>query len=140
MLLCLSQGLSTNDEVVQKWPNKSLRTIDRHLSALFLTLKLEGEDKKNFAGWKLAYNNIGIIIYIYVCVCVCVCVYGLPSGYTDKESCQCRRHRRLRFDPWVRKIWKREWPTHSSILSWRIPWTEEPSGLQSRESQRVRHS
>ena len=77
MLLCLSQGLSTNDEVVQKWPNKSLRTIDRHLSALFLTLKLEGEDKKNFAGWKLAYNNIGIIIYIYmsVCVCVCVCVW-----------------------------------------------------------------
>ena len=30
--------------------------------------------------------------------------------------------------------------THSSILSWRIPWTEEPSGLQSMGSQRVRHS
>ena len=29
--------------------------------------------------------------------------------------------------------------THSSILAWRIPWTEEPSGLQSMESQRVRH-
>ena len=28
--------------------------------------------------------------------------------------------------------------THSSILTWRIPWTE-PGGLQSRESQRVRH-
>ena len=28
---------------------------------------------------------------------------------------------------------------HSSILSWRIPWTEEPSGLQSMGSQRVRH-
>ena len=27
--------------------------------------------------------------------------------------------------------------THSSILSWRIPWTEEPGGLQSIESQRV---
>ena len=25
--------------------------------------------------------------------------------------------------------------THSSILAWRIPWTEEPSGLQSMESQ-----
>ena len=27
--------------------------------------------------------------------------------------------------------------THSSILAWRIPWTEEPSGLQSMRSQRV---
>ena len=29
--------------------------------------------------------------------------------------------------------------THSSILAWRIPWTEEPSGLQSMGSQRVEH-
>ena len=29
--------------------------------------------------------------------------------------------------------------THSSILAWKIPWTEEPGGLQSTESQRVRH-
>ena len=29
--------------------------------------------------------------------------------------------------------------THSSILTWRIPRTEEPGGLQSMESQRVRH-
>ena len=29
--------------------------------------------------------------------------------------------------------------THSSILAWKIPWTREPGGLQSIESQRVRH-
>ena len=29
--------------------------------------------------------------------------------------------------------------THSSILSWRIPWTEEPSMLQSMGSQTARH-
>ena len=29
--------------------------------------------------------------------------------------------------------------THSSILAWRIPWAEEPGGLQSMESRRVRH-
>ena len=29
---------------------------------------------------------------------------------------------------------------HSSILTWRIPWTEEPGGLESMGSQRVRHS
>ena len=32
-----------------------------------------------------------------------------------------------------------ELATHSSILAWRIPWTEEPGGLQSMWSQRVRH-
>ena len=30
--------------------------------------------------------------------------------------------------------------THSSILAWRTPWTEEPVGLQSKGSQRVRHN
>ena len=29
--------------------------------------------------------------------------------------------------------------THSSVLAWRSPWTEEPGGLQSMGSQRVRH-
>ena len=29
--------------------------------------------------------------------------------------------------------------THSSILAWRIPWTEKPAGLQTLGSQRVRH-
>ena len=29
--------------------------------------------------------------------------------------------------------------THSTILAWRIPWTEEPGGLQSTGSERVRH-
>ena len=29
--------------------------------------------------------------------------------------------------------------THSSILAWRMPWTEEPGGLQSMGSHRVRH-
>ena len=29
--------------------------------------------------------------------------------------------------------------THCSILAWRIPWSEEPEGLQSMVSQRVRH-
>ena len=30
--------------------------------------------------------------------------------------------------------------THSSVLAWRIPWTEEPAGPQSIGSQRVRHA
>ena len=30
--------------------------------------------------------------------------------------------------------------THSNILTWRFPWTEEPGGLQSMESQKIRHN
>ena len=34
---------------------------------------------------------------------------------------------------------EKEMAIHSSILAWRIPWTEEPGGLRSMGSQRVRH-
>ena len=34
---------------------------------------------------------------------------------------------------------EKEMATHSSILAWRIPWTEEPGGLQSMGLRRVRH-
>ena len=34
---------------------------------------------------------------------------------------------------------EKEMATHSNILAWRITWTEEPGGLQSMGSQRVRH-
>ena len=33
-----------------------------------------------------------------------------------------------------------EMATHSSILAWRVPWIEEPGGLQSMGSQSVRHN
>ena len=35
---------------------------------------------------------------------------------------------------------EKEMATHSSILAWRLPWTEEPGRLQSMGSQRVRHN
>ena len=34
---------------------------------------------------------------------------------------------------------QKEMATQSSILAWKIPWTEEPGGLQSLGSQRVEH-
>ena len=43
--------------------------------------------------------------------CVYMYLWGFPGGANGKEpACQCRRHRRCRFDPWVGKIpWKRAW-------------------------------
>ena len=63
---------------------------------------------------------------------------GFPGGTGGKEPAgQCRRHKRHGFgqeDPL-----KEGMETHSSILFWRIPWTEEPDRLKSIVSQRVGH-
>ena len=47
-------------------------------------------------------------------------------------------------ETWVRSLGQedpleKEMATHSSILAWKIPWTEEHGGLQSTGSQRVGH-
>ena len=47
-------------------------------------------------------------------------------------------------ETWIRSLGQEDpleegMAIHSSILAWRIPWTEEPGGLQSMGSQRVRH-
>ena len=58
----------------------------------------------------------------------------------EEPTCQCRRLKEkcVRFlgreDPL-----EKETETHASILAWRIPWTEEPDGLQSIGLQRVGH-
>ena len=64
---------------------------------------------------------------------------GFPGSTSGKELvCKCRRHKRCGFNPWIRKIPLEEgMATLSSILAWRILWTEESGGLQSTESQRV---
>ena len=48
------------------------------------------------------------------------------------------RETRFRSLDWEDPLQK-EMATHSSILSWRIPWTEEPGRLQSTGTQRVGH-
>ena len=72
-----------------------------------------------------------------MCVCVCVCVVSLVAQMV--KSLPAMR------GTWVQSL-GREDPlekgmgTHSSILAWKIPWTEEPRGPQSMSLQRVRHS
>ena len=43
---------------------------------------------------------------------------GFPGGTSGKElTCQCRRHKRHGFNPWVRKIpWRRKWQPASVFL------------------------
>ena len=62
---------------------------------------------------------------------------GFPGDSGGKESPATR-------ETWIQSLgWEepleKEMATHSSILAWITPWTEEPGGLQSMRSQRVRH-
>ena len=63
-------------------------------------------------------------------------LWGFPGGSDGRESA-C----------WETWVWSLGWEdplekgmaTHSNTLAWRTPWTQEPSGLQSMGSQRIRH-
>ena len=62
---------------------------------------------------------------------------GFPDGSDGKES-SCNAGD-LGFIPGSGRSPGEVMVTHSSILTWRIPWTEEPGRLQSMGSQRVGH-
>ena len=91
-------------------------------------------------------NNIYVCLYIHVCVCVCVCVcvYTLYIQHRAFLVVQMIKNLPAVQGTWVQSLgWEdplgKGMATHSSILAWRIPWAEEPDGLQSMGLQRVRH-
>ena len=56
-----------------------------------------------------------------------------------KPSANAGDARDLGSIPGLKRSLEEEMATHSSILAWEIPWTEEPGGLQSVGLQQVRH-
>ena len=63
--------------------------------------------------------------------------WGFPGGSVERICLPRRKLRTNRFNPWVGKIpWRRKWQTlqHSCL---KIPWRNEPKGLQSMRSQRL---
>ena len=62
---------------------------------------------------------------------------GFPGGSDSKES-TCSAEDLGLIPGWEDPL-KEGMATHSSILAWRIPWTQEPGGLQSMGSQRAGH-
>ena len=58
---------------------------------------------------------------------------AFPGGASGKEpTCQCRRHKRRRFNPWVENVpWKRAWQPTPVFLPGESSWTEGPGGLRS---------
>ena len=73
-------------------------------------------------------------------------MYFFPFKRYSRASLVAQRLKRL---PAIRETWdqspdkedplEKEMGTHCSILAWRIPWTEEPGGLQFTGSKRVGH-
>ena len=64
--------------------------------------------------------------------------YGLPGAQPQRTHLPMQETQRQSLgqeDPL-----EKEMATHSSILAWEIPWTEEPGGLQSMGSSRVGHN
>ena len=64
---------------------------------------------------------------------------GLSEGtlVVKNQPAKAGRRKRLGFDPWVREeILEEGTTTHSSILTWKTPWTEEPGRLHYMGSQK----
>ena len=65
---------------------------------------------------------------------------GFPGGASSKDAdCQCWRQEVGVQSPGREAPLEKEMATRSSILAWRVPWTEESGGPQSMGSQRVGH-
>ena len=80
-------------------------------------------------------------IKVIIKICLGLTMHGLPRWCCGKRStCQPRRCKRHGFDPGSRRSPGEGNGSLPSILAWEIPQTEEPGGLQSMGSQRVRHS
>ena len=90
--------------------------------------------------WKCDTHRTNFSSYP-MCTCSPRGPWGSPGGTSSKEpTCQCRRHKRLRLDPWVRKIpWRRKWqPTPvffpgescgQRILGGYSPWGQKESDM-----------
>ena len=71
---------------------------------------------------------------------VLCCLLGFPGGSAVKNlpAVHERQETQVQFLHWKDPL-EEELATHSRILPWRIPWTEEPGGPQSMGLQRVEH-
>ena len=85
----------------------------------------------------ILYIYIYIYFFFFFCVASHFLTRGFPGGSNGKESV-CNGGD-LGSVPGLGRSLEKGMSTHSSILSWRIPWPEEPGRAQSMRSQRVTH-
>ena len=109
-----------NNELL--WSNLPWLQIDYYPRALYLAVTFE----LPFTAFPIFFQLfLGVHTfplfhwYLWLMWNISNILYGLSRWLRVKEpACQCRRHRRHKFDPWVGKIpWNRIWHK-SSILAW----------------------
>ena len=79
----------------------------------------------------MEFTGLSRFFFFFFSLLLNVYLFDQGLSWWQRICQQCRRHRRYRFNPWVVKIPQRNKCIHSSILAWKIPWTEEAGGLQS---------
>ena len=124
--------------VLQGIIQQSIKTILLNESEWFASI---ARNRKHFH--KAFMVHVLVFILTWIIPSLILGNIVLCRWLSDKESaCQCRRHRRHRFDPCIRKIpCRRNWQLiQYSCLENPGKWTEEPAGLLSMGSQRVGHS
>ena len=109
---------------------------------LHIVLYLVDMDSEGFS--ELQVFSYGIVVLamtflrtLFLTFCFILEYIGLPCSANGKESA-CSAGDRVRSLGWEDPL-EKVMAIHSSILAWRIPWTEKPGGLQSVGSQRVGH-
>ena len=83
-----------------------------------------------------------LILLNKLCLCTCMCAWEasqVAQWLRSPLPMQETQETRVRSLGWEDPL-EKETATHSGILAWRIPWIEEPGGLQSMRALRVRHS
>ena len=110
---------SFNLSQVSCFPSSCLLSLVPFCS-LAINWSLAGQPIRSQVILRRGANNL--LLYSYI--------WGFPGGTSGKgPTCQCRRHKRSRFDPWAGKIpSRRVWQSTPAFLPWRIPWTEEFGG------------
>ena len=88
-------------------------------------------------------------ICIYIVICILMKFHLINNGPSFQPNYTSRVAQSVKNLPAVQETWvqslgwedplEKEMATHSSIIAWKISWTEEPGELQSMGSQRVGH-
>ena len=99
------------------------------------------------ASWPRTYltNQYVILRYCSPNLCKWNYLYGGLPFFCPSLVAQTVKPLSTMWETWVRSLGRedpleKEMATHSSILAWKIPWTEEPGRLHSMGSQRVEHN
>ena len=90
--------------------------------------------KNKSPSWQALYSTPGQVSCYQVAVSSATYFYGSLNFFSEPMVAQRLKHLPAVWETWVQSLgWEypleKEMATHSSILAWRTPWTEEPGGL-----------